>query len=391
MSFESINNPCPCESGLEYPYCCGAPDRNAINTIALLEDDGTINGNLPAGVSAGLSTFNRSPDIYPVKLNLFQKQVQLVKMSPYWYSESVFLDAGRILGTCGIDTSARWLLEQSKPIPQTVSPIIFHTAFCGSTLLSKALDAIYDCLPIREPEALSNLLVYMRSGATESDKTQWFDVVLNVLGRRYEANQPAVIKTNDYADGLIGEIASRRPDIPIVFMYTSLTEFFAGCVKAKNRKQWVLDRYKAIAQIAPQYLKNLPSLTIAEDSVSHAAAVYWSYNIRMYLDVIANPSANLRSLNFTDMLNDPLPVIDKTASWFGLSQRQGVNPADELNWIMGVYSKDASYEYSPQKRRDDMKKLLGNYVNELNEADQIARQLLTEDYPEDRLPGSLLV
>ena len=390
MSFESVNNPCGCESGLEYPYCCGASDRKELNILAKISNDGDIEGNIPEGLRSAIESVALTPDLYPVKLNLFRDNVQLVKMSPYWYSESVFLDPGRILGTCAVESSAHWLLEKTQDMPSKITPVIFHTAFCGSTLMSNALDAIYECLPIREPEALSNLQVYLRSHVPEPQKAVWFQRVFNLLGRRYEDNQVAVIKANDYANGLIRDAMMRRPDTPVLLMYTPLADFFAGCMKAPNRKVWIKDRYKAIAGIATEKLSGLTTANIDENSIGQIAAVYWSYNMALYTSALEKDAAKIKSLNFNDMLKAPLEAVLACGELFGLEQQSSVKPEDEMKWLLGVYSKDATYEYSPRKRRDDLQKLLIDNAEEMAVAEKTARLLLGDNYPVNGLAKSLV-
>jgi len=390
MSFESVNNPCGCESGLEYPCCCGASDRKELNLLAKISNEGVIEGNIPDGLKQAIETINSTPDLYPVKLNLLRDSVQFVKMSPYWYSESVFLDPGRILGTCAIESSAQWLLEKTQDIPSTVTPVIFHTAFCGSTLMSNALDAIYQCLPIREPEALSNLQVYLRSHAPEPLKAIWFQRIFNLLGRRYEDDQIAVIKANDYGNGLIRDTQMRRPDTPVLLMYTPLADFFAGCVKAANRKVWIKDRYRAIAGVASEKLSKLSTANIDENSIGQVTGVYWSYNMALYMTALEKDSSNIKSLNFNTMLKAPLDAVMACGELFSLEQQKGIEPADEMKWLLGVYSKDATYEYSPRKRRDDLQQLLIDNAEEMAVAEKTARLLLEDRYPEKGLAKSLV-
>ena len=390
MSFESVNNPCPCESGLEHPYCCGASDRNELNNIAKISNDGEIEGVIPEGVDQAIKSINLTPDLFPVKLNIFQDYVQYVKMSPYWYNESVFLDPTRILGTCAVESSSSWLLDKTQDLPENITPIIFHTAFCGSTLMSNALAAIYYNLPIREPDALSNLLVYMRSQAPEPEKAIWFKRIFNLLGRRYETQEVAIIKANDYGNGLIRDMLMRLPDTPALFMYTPLADFFASCIKAESRKLWVKDRYKSVINMASEELTELGSVNIDENSLGEVIALYWSYNIALYHAAVKNNAEKIKSLNFNDMLKNPLDAVVACANWFNLEQQKGIKPADEMNWLLGVYSKDASYQYSPLTRRDELQKLLNDNVEEMGVAEKMARRLLGDRYPENGLPESLI-
>jgi len=56
-----------------------------------------------------------------------------------------------------------------------------------------------------------------------------------------------------------------------------------------------------------------------------------------------------------------------------------------------VYSKNSKFKYSPEQRHEELKKQFEQFSEELASGEKVARALLGEDYPEERLPNSLLV
>ena len=84
-----------------------------------------------------------------------------------------------------------------------------------------------------------------------------------------------------------------------------------------------------------------------------------------------------------------ITAIEATAKWFSLDERDGVNIEDEIHWLFGVYSKDANYVYSPQKRNDDLQKLLASNAEELSKAEKLAQKLLADNYPTNGLAKSV--
>ncbi len=391
MSFFSTNNPCPCESGLQHLYCCGAPDRTELNTIASFIDEGeaTINQLTPE-LQIALREIKHVPDWFPVTLNLFKNYVQFVKMSPFWYQQSIFLDADRILGTCAMEADLKWLTDETKGIAWQATPFIFHTAFCGSTLMSKALANIYDSLPLREPEALGSLQSYWQSNIAIKEKKAWFDRVMGLLARRYEPEQIVVVKANDYVNALIKPLLEWHPDISILFMYTPLSEFLAGCLKDETRRQWIRERYHFIYDTAAQQL-NLPDdLVIEHEAYGKMAAIYWCCNIVLYLQARQRLPQQLRSLDFNRMLAHPIDSVQACAQWFGLKELPDMTPAYEISTLFSFYSKGENYAYSSEKRREDINILLSAHPAQLEAAETLARKILGNDYPSEHLPGGLI-
>ena len=164
MNGSSKNDPCPCESGLPNSQCCGVPDRAAINADILVNisaDDSTIQHRLTPQLRAALNNITTLPDFFPARINFFDDKAFFVKMSPRWFRESVFLDPARIKGTCVIESNLKWLQTAADQTAWNPTGLIFHTAFCGSTLMAQAVDALFNCLPLREPEVLGNVLFYI--------------------------------------------------------------------------------------------------------------------------------------------------------------------------------------------------------------------------------------
>jgi len=392
MNNKTANNPCPCLSGLQFSNCCAAKDRIEPDVFASISAATSAeNDNLTPELQAALDKTHTNPDLFPARINFFKDKVRLVKMSPRWYRESVFLDPVRILGRCVIESDLQWLQEVSEKIHWQPLSIIFHSAFCGSTLMSKALHSVFNCLPLREPEALSNLQVYLNSQkATPQQKALWLDSVMRILSRRYDEQQAVVVKANDNANPMMMKLLEWQHEIPILFMYTPLNEFVAGCLKADNRREWIRNRYKLISNIAGRVLHIPSELSIDDESYGEMAAVYWSYNIALYQEAWRQFPHRLRSLDFNVMLARPLESIEACGQFFGLEALPNIDPNEAISGHFGIYSKNSAFTYSPQQRNNDIEKLLSVHHADMALAEILARELLHTDYPEDHLPGKLI-
>lgn len=391
MSDSSQHLLCPCGSGIYYSACCGVPDRKAVNAdiMARIAADGSIAlGALTPPVEQALQSVTHSPDLFPARIQFADDKAYFVKMSPQWYRESVFLDPARIKGTYVIETNLQWTKTIAQTTPMRPIGFIFHTAFCGSTLMAQALDALFDCLPVREPEILGNLLFYLRS-PNVSDHL-WLEQVTRLLSRSYQPKQNVVVKANDNANPLMADLLTWRNALPIVFMYTPLSEFLAGCLKADNRREWIRQRFNAVQSNVPDLLHINNPLEVEDNAFGKMAAVYWSYNIALYYRARQSASTHLRSLDFNQMLAQPLQAIEACANLLGLHSKTGVDKNSEINKLFGVYSKNSNFKYSPQQRNEDIQRVLDDHCDHLNAAEKLAKELLQENYPEKQLPGSLL-
>ncbi len=395
MATPEMHEPCPCDSGLRYEQCCGVVNRTAGNAdiVARLTNNGSIetNGQLTAQMDTALNTFETTPDLFPARIDFFERKTWFVKMSPQWYSESVFLDPGRIRGSCVIEVELERLQQMTQGIAWQPSAYIFHSAFCGSTLMAQALDAIFSCLPLREPEVLGNLQTFIspQTKNTEQQKNDWLDRILRLLSRRYISNQKTVIKTNDFANPMMIKLLDCPRDIPILFMYTPLPEFVAACLKVDSRRKWIRSRYKTVSANTPRLLTLPHKLAIDDESYAQMAAIYWSYNIALYLEAWQRFPDKLHSLDINTLLAQPRESIEACGHKFGLKSLDGVDTKKQINGLFGIYSKNSKLSYSPQQRTEDIGRLLTKYKTEMDTADQLARQLLTVNYPDDLLAGPM--
>lgn len=385
---------CPCGSGLDYAQCCGVPDRRAINSdiMASIASDGSIaRGALTAQMQRALQSIGTSPDLFPARIRFADDKAYFVKMSPRWYSESVFLDPARIKGTYVIESNLRWTQTIAGEIAFHPSCFIFHTAFCGSTLMAQALDSIFDCLPLREPEVLGNVLFHLRSNRGDArDNTPWLEGAIRLLSRSYRPEQYVVIKANDNANPLMADLLAWRADLPVLFMYTPLGEFLAGCLKADNRRAWIHQRFDSVKSLAPKVLNTTGQLCADGNAFGEMAAVYWSYNIALYLQARPISSGRLCSLDFNHMVAKPLDAIETCGELFGLYARQGLDRRSEIDKLFGVYSKNSNFKYSPRQRENDIQRILEANPEHLKAAETLARELLADRYPVHGLPGNLL-
>ena len=385
MDPENDQEACPCESGLPFPQCCGVPGRTALSadvSLYLPERESEKSVRVTSQIQAAIDTFDRNPDLFPARINFFDDKAFFVKMSPHWYRESVFLDPGRIKGTFVAEASLHWVQEKTDVIQWQPLAFIFHTAFCGSTLMSQALDALYETVPLREPEVLGNLMMYLRSGAQDVNKVSWFSRVLLLLSRRYDGQQIPVIKANDYANPLLMDLLQWQNEIPVLFMYTPMREFLAGCLKAENRQQWIKQRFDSIKPFAHEVIGVSALPDIAENAYGEMACVYWSYNVAYFMKSQSSNPPRIHSLDFNTMLKHPAECIKACADLFELRQKPGINVDEMIQSLFGVYSKNSNFKYSPEQRELDIDRTLQTHAESVEQAEKLA------DYLWENLDGA---
>lgn len=385
----ATNEPCPCDSALRYDTCCGGETTVRAN----IDDDGLLCGHdVTPRIERAHAAIACDPTLFPARFDFENRRAQLINMSPHWYRESVFLDPPRIRGRYAIDASIAGLERLLGDRQAQPAVFIFHTAFCGSTLMSQALDALYEGLPLREPEVLGNLLLTLRAPQIDAScKQRAYHMVLHMLTRRYETTQPAVIKANDYANPMMLEIIAREPTAPLLFMYVPLREFVIGCLRAPSRRDWIRQRYHAIRAAAAPFFAATDATVHRDDAFGEMAAFYWAYNVALFRRAQSREPRRVRSLDFNTMLIDPLAATTASAQHFALAPRSNVDAAPILRRLFGAYSKNKSYPYSPQQREQDLRDFGAIHSAQIDAAHEFARRLLNTHDTNAALPGALAI
>lgn len=378
---------CPCGSGLLRRACCDTETQ----LRAVVHGDSVLVGEpLTPHVAAALTCLGSSPDLFPVHIDFAQQHLRLIKMSPAWYRESVFLDPPRIRGRYAIDVSFAGLERWMRAGEPQVAAFIFHTAFCGSTLMSQLLDALYESLPLREPEALGNVLAYLCAPQVpECHKRTTFDWIMQLLARRYEPAQTAVIKANDYCNPMAWEILRRDSRAPMLFMYVPVEEFVVACLRVPARHDWIRQRCQAVRAAAAQLLPAAQGMVLADEACGDMAAFYWAYNIALYRHAHGVAPERLRCVDFNAVLADPLALVTACARHLGLVPRTQIDANEAVKPLLGVYSKNSNYRYSPAQRHDDIAELRQRYAAQIDAAYALASRLLGGTSAHEALPGAL--
>lgn len=125
-------------------------------------------------------------------------------------------------------TDHAWLsFDEVKAMRPRSGPLhfVFHTAFCRSTLLIRALDSPGLAAGLSEP-GVFNSLRNAGEAAAEMIKP-----VLDLLSRSHAPGEPVFVKPTNHANMLIPALLAARPDARAVLMTNALPAFLASVAR----------------------------------------------------------------------------------------------------------------------------------------------------------------
>jgi len=174
-----------------------------------------ISGSRPGRLMAEPANFLHGIDLQADHAVFFETNRRLL-------SEAAFVD-GRSDIAVGPPEFAR-LSELMRTAPREPAPerFIFHLSFCGSTLLSRLIDAPGQSLVLKEPNCLVDLATWKslkrRSGGTTERLGPALQLARYALRRPFELGEAVTVKPSSWANNLIDELAADGAGILPLFV-----------------------------------------------------------------------------------------------------------------------------------------------------------------------------
>lgn len=215
------------------------------------------------------------------------------------------------------DVAAAQVLEQCTDGPLH---FLFHSAFCGSTLLTRALDIHGTSMGLSEPMLLNDVAGFRKRGAAGPQVARMAHGALKLLGRPFAPGEAVVVKPSNVANGLIELFMALQPKARAVFLYAPLETFLISVVrKGLPCRLWV-------RELAENYLREglfeplgLDAEALFRQSDLQIAASGWLAQHRLVASLSSKLGDRLRTMDADKMSPDPRGALAAMAAHYGLS------------------------------------------------------------------------
>lgn len=312
------------------------------------------------------------------------------------YLDSLFTDYHRIHSESQtpVVMNLEALCEAIDELAITLRPLcwIFHSANCGSTLLSRALDLPGKTIGYREPYPLRQLGVEFASFPDEhTDLNAWnrrLRLVLALLGRRYSDVEIPIIKANIPVNFILPELLEMLPDFRGVLLFSDLESFLVSALKSSERRRWI----HRVSNELSGAIESMLGWQITECnsvSIPKAAASLWLAQMRKYHDA-SNHFEGLKGLSSDQFFRHPRETLARAAMHFGVDLSSSELDDIVCGDLFVRYSKNPNVEYNSETRQsefDYMKKL---HALDVSEGMQWAEELMEEHNIVDHLTDMLI-
>ncbi len=171
-----------------------------------------------------IATIERDPRWLPHALDLAGRRVQFVKMPRETLSQPPFLAD---FAPATAQDEAWFSFAQVEAMEPETGPLhfIFHTAFCRSTLLVRALEIEGMSAGLAEPGIIARL-----AGAGDAARSL-VKPVCDLLSRPWGDGEAVFVKPTNHANMLIPALLAARPDASAVLMTNDLAPFLRSVAR----------------------------------------------------------------------------------------------------------------------------------------------------------------
>lgn len=295
---------------------------------------------------------------FPYRINPSTGQLHVIKAERADHRAVTFLDDQFLSRATEQGSASLTGLAEAIATPEAQSHFIFHTAFCCSTLLARALDVPGASMGLKEPLVLNDLAAAAIAARRADIVRPLLGPVLNLLSRPFSANEAVVIKPSNVVNPLIAEIMGQPAAGAALFMSSPLDDFLRSVAKkGLFGRIWARRQMKHIDRLIPG------TVTFSEDerwehSDLQVAALVWMRQRAQFARIIADlPDGRAASLESTVLLADPRAAISALVRLFALNITEEQVEEIVTGPIFQTDSKSHGQAHDPQQRRSSHKQL----------------------------------
>lgn len=223
----------------------------------------------------------------------------------------------------GVESSGIQVTQLSQPaIRDNAGPLhfLFHTGFCCSTLLTRALDIPGVSMGLKEPAVLASFAEYWSHSRRNVGAFEALAVTLDLLSRPLSPGETQIVKPSTIANHIIPQILHARQNAKAVVLYSNLDSFLRAI--ARRGQEGRIFARQLFRQFAP--VNPLDSGFSDNDALLHSdlqiAAQAWLMQISFMEQITKRFGPDRISvLNAETFLADPAGTLTQVGAFFDLN------------------------------------------------------------------------
>ena len=205
---------------------------------------------------------------------------------------------------------------------------IFHSAFCASTMLVRALDLPGSAMGLSEPVIINDLVGWRRRGADLTQHARVMTGALDLLARPWGESEAVVVKPSNVINPLAMAVMALRPQSSAVLLHAPVRSFLASVArKGLWCRLWARELLEGYLKEGFLDLGFGPEDYFRQSDLQ-VAAVGWLAQQAQFIRLSERFGPRVASLDSEALTADPATVVARAASFLGLSATKAEDYAD---------------------------------------------------------------
>lgn len=257
----------------------------------------------------------RDPRWFPVDLGVRRRDYMCLSLEDRVLDTSVFID-NRI--EAPLDAAERVNADRidSSALPQGPVGWIWHTSFCGSSLLARCLHVPPAQVSLKEPLILRRLGDAREKGFDLGDGPM---LSARLLARPLHEGGAVVIKPTHAALNVAVDLMQALPDSRAIVLYSSLEDFMVSNLKKSPVDQGRVPLLVNRALNATGLRERLLGEAAHPPGLLGTVALQWGAQRELVADVLHSiGSSRIRSLEASELYGNPAFTAERVQQWLGL-------------------------------------------------------------------------
>jgi hypothetical protein len=277
-------------------------------------------------------------------------------------------------------------LAEARKLALPPPRLIFHSAYCCSTLLARAFDIPSVSFGLKEPQILNDVVGLQLRRADPRQVAAALDAALLLLARPLSEGEVNVIKPSNVFNPLIPLATAMRPEARGLLLHAPLETFLASIARKEiEGRAWVRELMWKLIQLGQAERFGFSDEELYRQTDLQVGAVGWLAQHALFAGAAAS-HGGYRTLDSETLIQRPSECLAALADLFGVACDAGAvaeGPA------FHTHSKDRS-EFTPEQRREERARGMALYAREVALVLEWTQQLAEHARIPLTLPAPLL-
>lgn len=221
--------------------------------------------------------------------------------------------------------------EEAAELLPDQAPIhfIFHSAFCASTMLVRALDVPRSAMGIAEPVILNDMAGWRKRGADVRFHGAVMNDVLGQLSRPWGAGEAVVVKPSNIFNGLAMGALALRPEAKALVLHAPIEEFLLSVArKGMWCRLWARELLEILLVEGMVDLGFEPRDYLRQTDLQVAGVGWLAQHMQFHRIARQFGEDRVATLDSETLSQDPAASVAKVAAHFGLQAQSAADYAD---------------------------------------------------------------